>query len=100
VGADVVDGDDVGVREPRHRPRLAQEPRAAPIARVRRRLEQLDRQLAVELGVVGRVDDAHGAGADAIKDQYRPTAVPRVIAESHPPGSYGLVADIRSHDSA
>ena len=67
--ADVVDGDDVGVREPRHRLRLAQQARAAPCpSRPVPGLEQLERDLAIELGIVRAVDDAHRAGADAFDD--------------------------------
>ena len=66
--AHVVDRDDVGVRQARHRLRLAQQARLLlgqrrPHAAVGD-MQQLDRDLAVQLGIVGRVDLAHPAPAD------------------------------------
>ena len=65
--ADVVDGDDVRVREPRHRLRLAQQARARRVLHALPRLEQLERDLAIELRIVRAVDHAHPAGADALE---------------------------------
>ena len=61
VLADLVHLDDVGMLEPRHRLRLAQQPRA-----IRRVLlaHELDRDLPRELRVVARVDNAHAAHAE------------------------------------
>jgi hypothetical protein len=68
VGADVVDGDDVGVRQLGQRLGLAQQ--AGPVSALTAagREDQLEGDLAVELGVVGGVDDAHGAGAEAVEE--------------------------------
>jgi hypothetical protein len=71
-GGDVVHRDDVGVLETRHRLRLAQQPGAAVASAVV--AQQLDRHLAVELGVVGGVDHAHAALAEAVEDQVAPEA--------------------------
>jgi hypothetical protein len=51
------------VREARHRPRLAQQALA-----VHRLVDHLDRDAPIELGVVGRVDLAHLAGAEMARD--------------------------------
>ncbi len=68
--ADVVHGDDVRVRQPRHRLRLAQQPRARRVLlTLLAPLEQLERDLSIELRIVGAVDDAHRAAADAFDDQ-------------------------------
>jgi hypothetical protein len=68
-GADLVDRDDVGVAEARHRLRLAQESTAIlfridsePIGP-----EDRDRDLAVEAAVVGRHDHAHPARAEPLQ---------------------------------
>jgi hypothetical protein len=74
VGADVVDRDDVGVREAGHRLGLAQEASAGDVLALAAevRVEQLDGDLAVELGVPRGVDDAHAAGADQAQDVEPP----------------------------
>ena len=70
VGPDVVDGDDVGVAELGHRLGLAQESALAlgrghgPGAA---REQQLDGDLAVELGIVGGVDLPHAADAEPLE---------------------------------
>jgi hypothetical protein len=56
--------DDVGVREAGEGLGLAQEAGAAVGVVARSRVEQLDGDLAVELLVVGGVDDAHAAAAE------------------------------------
>jgi hypothetical protein len=65
VDPDVVDGDDVGVREPGERLGLAQQPGLAVAAAGQ---HQLDGDLAIELGVVRGEHLAHAAGADAIEE--------------------------------
>ena len=70
IDADVVHGDDVGVRQARHRLRLAQHARrearlvAAEIA-----AQQLERDLAIELRIVRGVDHAHAARAEPIEHE-------------------------------
>lgn len=60
VDADVVDGDDVGVAQTRHRLRLAQQACRARLVVVRRTIvHELQGDCAVELGIVGAVHDAH-----------------------------------------
>jgi hypothetical protein len=63
VDVDVVDRHDVGVREAGEPLRFAQQAEAAAVAagRVGLRVEQLEGDRALELGVVGEVDDAHAA---------------------------------------
>ncbi len=75
--ADVVDGDDVGMRQPRHRLRLAQQPRAA-LERGDRGVgaDQLDRDVAFELGIVREVDDAHPALRHRLADDVAPDVLP------------------------
>ena len=69
VLAHVVDRDDVGVVETRHRLGLALHP-SARLGRHRalgpHASHELDRDLPVELRIEGRVHDPHPAGADAI----------------------------------
>ena len=71
VDADVVDRDDVRVRQLRDRLGLAHQARLA--ARRDRpalvRAQQLERDLAIELRIVGGVDDAHRAGAEALEHE-------------------------------
>ena len=62
--ADVVDRDDVRVVDLRHRARLAHEPLG------QRRVvaaQQLERDLAAELGILGAPHDAHRAGAEPLE---------------------------------
>ena len=73
VDADVEDADDVRVRHLRHRLRLAHEAGAtAVLVAAAGGAQDLDRDLTVELGIVRGVDDAHGAGAEALEDQIPP----------------------------
>ncbi len=70
--ADIVNGDDVGMRQLRQRLRLPQ--RACFLVGVRRAAEQseaadLDRELAVELGVVRGEHLPETARADALDEQ-------------------------------
>src|SRR6185312_1649213 len=63
-GADVVDGDDVGVRQARDGLRLAQRalpPLAHADAVLDARAQQLDGDLVIQLGIEGGVDLAHPA---------------------------------------
>ncbi len=66
-GADVVDADDVGVRELGDRLGLAPQPRLrASLAFVPRfGAQELERDLAIELGIVGGEHHAHAAGCRA-----------------------------------
>ena len=67
--ADLVDRDDVLVRAARGRARLDEE----PLHEVRLVVEQeLDRDLAAELGVAREEDLAHAAARD-LADQLEPT---------------------------
>ena len=66
--ADVVDRDDVRVRDAGHRARLADDAgagRGAAAARPRA-AQELDRDLAAQLRIVGGVDHAHRAGAEQL----------------------------------
>ena len=65
VLADLDDGDDVGVDDPGHGLGLAEE---AGLGVAGGGGEELDRHAAVELGVVGGVDDAHAALAEAVEE--------------------------------
>jgi hypothetical protein len=52
-------------------PRLAQEPclrRGAAVTRA----QQLERHAAIELGIVGRVDDTHSSRAEPVDDDVTP----------------------------
>ena len=69
VRADLVHGDDVGVRHPGHRLGLTQH--AVAGLRVFAQglaAQDLDGDLAIELVVVGGVDDAHAALTDDVED--------------------------------
>ena len=71
--ADVVHGDHVRVRQPRHRLRLAQQARPRRVFLTElASLEELERDLSIELRIVGAVHDAHGAAAHALDDQVAP----------------------------
>jgi hypothetical protein len=87
-GSGVEDRDHVGMVEARHRLRL---PHQAELSLLAERAvagavapelgaQQLHRHLPVELGIVGGVDDAHAAGAEALHDEvaaHRRAAVER-----------------------
>ena len=67
--ADVEHRQHVGVREPRHRLRLAQQPPLGlrrGLGAARQGPQHLQGHLAVELGVERRVDDAHPSGAQQL----------------------------------
>ena len=67
--ADVVHRDDVGMRDPGHRARLALQPRPHVCGqRIGGHEQDLERDLAIELGIVGGIDDAHAAGTEVIED--------------------------------
>ena len=60
----VVDGDDVGVREPRREPRLPQKTLLVLLVRGEILGEPLDRDWPVELGVVRELDRRHAPAAE------------------------------------
>ena len=66
--APVVDRDDVRVRQRRRGARLAAEPVDEPLVAGERAVQDLDRDLAREHGVVRAEDLAHPAGGDALHD--------------------------------
>ncbi len=72
--ADLVHDDHVRVREPRHRPRLAQQARARFIA-ARGAAQHLQRDAALEIGIERGVHDAHPAdpelALEAIATEHR-----------------------------
>jgi hypothetical protein len=69
--ADVVHGDHVGVREPSHRLRLAEQA-GPPLPVAAHAAELLDRHGAAEIRVVRAVDHAHAARADQLLDDVAP----------------------------
>jgi hypothetical protein len=96
-----VDDDDVGVgrRGPSPGPRAAAG--ARPPARGPPCAQDLDGDLAVELVVVGGVDDAHRAGAEALRIVKRPTRTggQEVALAGRPgAGAAGLGAGARGDD--
>jgi hypothetical protein len=81
-GADLVDLDDVGMRDAGEGLGLAQQAGLAgrgPLA-AKSGQNDLDRQLALELLVVGGVDDAHGALTELAQDDEAPD--PRELLHS------------------
>ena len=94
--ARVVDGDDVGVRQARHRLGLAQQPRPALGARPRPPARQLERDAPIQLGIIRRVDHAHAAAPDRaqhlIAVDLRPRCQP---PDERPPGAPGRAAAVR-----
>ena len=75
VQADVVHGHDRGVVELRHRLRLAKQASAMPTARraaTRLAVEQLQRDPAIQLGIVGGVNGSHPTDANAFEQQVAP----------------------------
>ncbi len=81
---DVVHGDDVGMREAGDRSRLAEQPGAGlGRAIAARRVQQLDGDTAVELGVVTQVDLAHAARAQQLEHDEAAD----LVAASQPPGA-------------
>jgi hypothetical protein len=73
--AGLVDLGDVGVREAGHGLGLAAHAEGAVGVVVEVGAEEFDRDLAVELTVVGGEDDAHGAGADLLEDDIAAEAI-------------------------
>jgi hypothetical protein len=72
VRAHVVHGDDVGVRQASERLGLAQEASAADRVAAEARSQELERELAIELGVVGGVHHPHAARAEPREDHVAP----------------------------
>jgi len=72
VRARLVDVDDVGMRELRDRLRLAQQSRLGSrrgLTRGAIAAEDLERELAIELRVVGGVHDTDTAGTELLEDR-------------------------------
>src|SRR5262249_31712276 len=70
VAGDLVDGDDIGVAQLRERTRFAEESRApGALATI---TEHLDRNLALQIGIVAGVDDGHPASAEQALDPVTP----------------------------
>ncbi len=65
--ADVVDPDHVGVRELRHHLCLAEQPLLGATG-----MDELDRDVAAELRILGAIDLAHRAGADQLEQSIPP----------------------------
>ncbi len=72
VGADVVHGDDVWVLQARERLGLSQQPGARLLAPAHLAADHLERDLAIELRIVGGVDHSHPAGAE-LREDHQPT---------------------------
>ncbi len=72
VGALVVDGDHVGVRQPGRRVRLPDEAGDELLVIGQRRVHHLERDGAVEAVVVGLVDDGHPAPRQTWADVVAP----------------------------
>ncbi len=88
----VVDGDHVRVRELGERLRLAEQAAArAEGRRLRQRIgaEELEGDLAPELGIVRRVDHPHGAGAHHLEHDVAAERRPRPSTRA-PPFPLGL----------
>ena len=67
------------MRQPRQRLRLAQQALLA-LAAEEAEAQQLERDLAVELGIVGEVDHAHAALPDRRDEHVAPDAIARAQA--------------------
>ena len=77
--ADVVNRDDVRMRDPRHRPYLAHQARLRllrPFAQRELGPDDLDRDIAIELRVARAVHHAHPTAADRLDDLVAPDALP------------------------
>ena len=78
-GADLVDGDDVGMCQACHGARFARQPGAAVVDLlgelvVPARTQDLDRDLATQVGILGRIDPAHAARTDFAEHAIAPDA--------------------------
>ncbi len=97
VVLDAVDGDDVGVTHPGQGAGLAQR-RGGPVGE---RVQELDRDFAIELRVPGAVDVAGEARGERLEDQQRaprPDRRPRALARPGRPGR--ALAAAAAHDLA
>ena len=72
VLADVVDGEDVRVRERRHRLHFAVEPGDRVRTAARERREHLDRHVPAQAGVPGPIDLAHASRPERPENFVRP----------------------------
>lgn len=81
--AEVVDGDDVRVREARHRLRFAGEALAELRILRGRCVQQLQRDVPIALRVGREVDLAHAAAAEQAADLVRPQRAPAARALAH-----------------
>ena len=79
--ADIVDGEDVRMRERRHRLGLALESRHSVGVAGQRRRQDLDGHVATEAGIARAVDLAHAAFAQLVEDAIRAEA--RTGCETH-----------------
>jgi hypothetical protein len=111
---DVVHRDHVPVGQARHRARLLQQPLAEARA-VHPGDDELERDAAVKVGIVGLVHDAHATLADLVDDEVAPEHRPagqgwsrsrlardrrglhRIYGDHTP---YGGICDGRIHDGA
>jgi len=94
VGADVVDRDDVRMRQVPRRLRLAQEPRTAVLAAPRREVEaqDLEGHVALGEGIVGAVDLRHRSLPDeGLDDVAAELDLRRTLAEIQERGERGSV---------
>ena len=88
---DVINRNDVRVRQARHRLGFAQQPRAQ-IARISNAwMEQLDGDLSIELGIVRGVDHSHPALAERLDGQKAADAGP-----SHAGSRFGSYLDSKA----
>ena len=67
--AHVVNGDDVRVRQPARGPRLAQEAGVVFLVFAQRGVQELDRHVAPDVGVVGLEHRGHAAAPEPLADQ-------------------------------
>jgi hypothetical protein len=83
VFPDLVHVGDVRVAELRHRPRLADDGTThrcgGPVA-----AQELDRDLAIELGVIRGIHHAHPPGAEAMDQREAPDLVPALLLAEQP----------------
>ena len=88
-GADVEDGDDVGMADAGHGLRLARQPRAQLLVDVGALVaHELEGDAALQLRIERGVDDAHAAGAEDVKDSI---ATHQIAGRQH----RRLVAELR-----